>query len=284
LGVLDGKVALITGAARGQGRAHALASAREGARIVAVDVNGAKTTAAFPLATRDEMAQTVAEVEALGGEIEVAIANVRSQSELDGAVAAGIDRFGQIDILIANAGTFSRGRLWEFSEDVWSEMIDVNLSGVWRSIKAVAPHMIERGTGSIVVTSSIFGFETSPNYGHYVAAKHGCIGLVKNFALELGPYGIRCNSVATATVSTPMVNNQEVWNMTAGHDHGTPEDLLSRSRKLFALRGTTVMEPEVVAEAVLFLNSPAAAKITGVTLPVDGGHLVLPGINLNPVL
>lgn len=161
---------------------------------------------------------------------------MRNQDQLDAAVAAGIAEFGKIDVLIANAGIWTRAPFWEMTEDSWQDMMDVNLTGVWKSAKAVAPHMIERLSGSIVITSSVNGLEPGPAYAHYVAAKHGVIGLMKNIALELAPYGIRCNSINPGAILTPMTNHQGAWDMFAGHDGRTPEEMIEGGYHFHALR------------------------------------------------
>ena len=172
---------------------------------------------------------------------------------------------------------------WELTEDEWDEMIGVNLTGVWKSAKAVAPHMIERQSGSIVITSSTNGLEPGLNYAHYVAAKHGVIGLMKNIALELAPYGIRCNSINPGAIRTPMTDHQGAWDMFAGHSGGTEQDMIEGGHTFTALKGTSFMDPQVIADTALYLNSGLAAKVTGVTIPVDAGHLILTGINPAPV-
>ncbi|MGY1714743.1 mycofactocin-coupled SDR family oxidoreductase [Geodermatophilus nigrescens] len=283
MGMLDGKVALITGGARGQGRAHATTCAREGADVVLVDIADQLETVPYRMATQDDLAETVRQVEALDRRALAVTADVRSQEQLDGAVAQGLAEFGQIDILLANAGIWTQGAFWELSDQSWDEMIGVNLTGVWRSAKAVAPHMIERQTGSIVITSSVNGLEPGANYAHYVAAKFGVVGLMKNIALELAPHGIRCNSVHPGAIRTPMTDHQGAWDMFAGHEGGTEADLVEGGYGFHALKGTTFMDPQVIADTALYLNSDLAAKVTGVTIPVDAGHMVLPGVNTAPV-
>ncbi len=283
MGLLDGKVALITGGARGQGRAHALVSAREGANVVVVDIADQMGSVPYAMARPGDLDETVRQVEALGRRAIAVAADVRSSEELDAAVAQGIAELGQIDILIANAGIWTQARFWELTDDQWDETIAVNLTGVWRSVKAVTPHMIERQAGSIVITSSIAGIETGKDYAHYVASKHGVLGLMKNVAMELAPYGIRCNAVCPGAINSPMTNNPHAWNRLAGHEGGSEEDYLKGGSHYSALKGTSFMAPEVIANAALFLNCELAAKVTGVTLPVDGGHLVLDRINVNPV-
>ncbi|HEX2074048.1 MAG TPA: mycofactocin-coupled SDR family oxidoreductase [Geodermatophilus sp.] len=283
MGMLDGKVALITGGARGQGRAHATTCAREGADVILVDIADQMETVPYAMATKEDLDETVRQVEALDRRALAVTADVRSQEQLDEAVGRGLAEFGQIDILIANAGIWTQGAFWELSEQAWDEMIGVNLTGVWKSAKAVAPHMIERQTGSIVITSSINGLEPGMNYAHYVAAKHGLVGLMKNIALELAPHGIRCNSVHPGAIKTPMTDHQGAWDMFAGHEGGTEADMIEGGYSFHALKGTTFMSPQVIADTALYLNSDLAAKVTGVTIPVDAGHMILPGINTAPV-
>jgi SDR family mycofactocin-dependent oxidoreductase len=282
MGMLDGKVALITGGSRGQGRAHALTCAREGADVIIVDIADQLSTVPYAMARQDDLDETAKQVEALDRRILALKGDVRDQSQLDAAVAQGIAEFGQIDILIANAGIWTTAPFWELTEDQWDEMIGVNLTGVWKSAKAVAPHMIERQTGSIVITSSTNGIEPGLNYAHYVAAKHGVIGLMKNIALELAPYGIRCNSINPGAIRTPMTDHQGAWDMFAGHPGGTEADLIEGGYHFTALKGTSFMDPQVIADTALYLNSGLAAKVTGVTIPVDAGHLILTGVNATP--
>jgi NAD(P)-dependent dehydrogenase (short-subunit alcohol dehydrogenase family) len=142
--------------------------------------------------------------------------------------------------------------------------------------------MIARGSGSIVITSSINGLEPGPNYAHYVSAKHGVLGLMKNIALELAPYGIRCNAISPGAINTPMTNNQNSWDMVAGHPGGSEADMLNGGYHYAALKGTSFMDPQVIADTALYLNSDLAAKVTGVTIPVDAGHLLLTHINVAP--
>ncbi|PKZ66030.1 SDR family mycofactocin-dependent oxidoreductase [Gordonia terrae] len=283
MGLLDGKTVLITGGARGQGRAHALTSAREGADVILLDITRQLDSVEYPLATADDMTETVRQVEALDRRALTFDADVRDQTQLDDAVAAGIAEFGKIDVLIANAGIWTRAPFWEMSEQMWSDMMDVNLTGVWKSTKAVAPHMIERQSGSIVITSSVNGLEPGMNYAHYVATKHGVIGLMKNIALELAPHGIRCNSINPGAIRTPMTDQQGAWDMFAGHEGGTPDDLIEGGYHFHALKGHSFMPPEVIANTALYLNSDLAASVTGVTIPVDAGHLLLTGVNQEPV-
>jgi len=283
MGLLDGKVALITGGARGQGRAHALVSAKEGADVVLVDIADQIASVPYRMATQDDLAETVRQVEALDRRAIAVTADVRSQQQMDDAVARGIAEFGKIDILIANAGIWTQAPFWEITDEAWEDMIGTNLTGVWKSAKAIAPHMIERGSGSIVITSSVNGLEPGPDYAHYVSSKHGVIGLMKNIALELAPHGIRCNSINPGAIKTPMTDHQGAWDMFAGHEGGTEADMLAGGYHFHALKGMTFLPPEVIANTALYLNSELAAAVTGVTIPVDAGHMLLTGFNQAPV-
>jgi SDR family mycofactocin-dependent oxidoreductase len=283
MGLLDGKVVLVTGGARGQGRAHAVVSAKEGADVAVVDIADQVGSVNYKMALTSDLDETVRQVEAVGRRVLSRVADVRNQGQLDDAVAATIQAFGKIDILIANAGIWTQGPFWELTEEQWADMIDVNLSGVWRAAKAVAPHMIANTSGSIVVISSVNGLEPGLNFSHYASAKHGVIGLMKNIALELAPYGVRCNAISPGAILTPMTDHQEAWDMFAGHPGGTEEEMIAGGRHYGALKGTTFLPPEVIANAALFLNSAMGATITGVTLPVDAGHLLLTGMNMTPV-
>jgi SDR family mycofactocin-dependent oxidoreductase len=283
MGMLDGKVALITGAARGQGRAHAVTCAREGADVIVVDINEQMETVRYAMATTDDLAETVRQVEALDRRAVSMTADVRDQAQLDAAVSRGIAELGQLDILIANAGIWALAPFWKLTEQQWDEMLGVNLTGVWKSAKAVTPHMIERQSGSIVITSSVNGLEPGANYAHYVTSKHGLIGLMRNIALELAPHNIRCNAINPGAILTPMTDHQRAWDQFAGHPGGTRENLLEGGRHYHALKGASFLDPQVIADTALYLNSDLAATVTGVTIPVDAGHMILPGYNHAPV-
>lgn len=286
MGMLEGKVALITGGSRGQGRAHAITCAKEGADVVIIDTLDQIGSVSYDMAQQDDFDETIRQVEALDRRIVSIVGDVRNQEDLDRAVSEGIAEFGQIDILIANAGIFSLAPAHEMTEEMWNDMIDVNLTGVWKSAKAVLPHMMERKTGSIVITSSINGIEPGMNYAHYCSSKYGVIGLMETLALEYAQYGIRVNSVHPGTILTPMTNWPGAWDMMAGkgEGQGTEADLMAAGHSFSALANTGFMEPQRIADAALFLNSPLAEKITGIKVPVDAGHLIQPGYNPNPVI
>jgi SDR family mycofactocin-dependent oxidoreductase len=283
MNLLDNKVALITGAAHGQGRAHAVASARNGADIVLFDAPGQLSTVPYGMGTRSGLDETAALVEKEGRRAVVVTGDVRSQADLDSAVAAGLSTFGGIDILIANAGIWYTTPLQDLTEDQWAQTIDTNLGGVWRSVKAVAPHMIERQAGSIVLVASINGLESGPGYAHYAASKHGVLGFMKSAAVELGTHGIRVNALCPGPTRTPMTDHQDAWDLFHGGPGGTPADMYDAGYNFMALKGVNWLEPEDQADVALFLNSDLARRITGAALQCDAGHLVLPGHNHNPV-
>jgi SDR family mycofactocin-dependent oxidoreductase len=284
MGLLDGKSVMITGAARGQGRAHAVLSAEHGADVIALDINEPIHSVSYGMATDEDMAETVDQVKAAGGRILALTADVRSQDQLDHVVTRGIDEFGKIDCLIINHGICGYGRFWELSENQWDDMVAINLTGVWKSAKAVAPHMIARESGSIVITSSMLGIDGNQLLAHYASAKHGTLGLMKCIAAELGRYGIRCNAILPGATLTPMTDHQENWNLMAGNDQGTSEIASAAAHHISVLKGTGWMDPVQLARAALFLNSELAEKVTGLAMQVDAGCTVLPRFNPSPVM
>lgn len=280
---LAGRVALVTGAARGQGRAHAELLAREGADVVVVDVDADLGTVPYGLATAADLAETARLVEAQDRRVLACTADVRSDEQLAAAVAEALARFGRIDVLVANAGVFSPGSVAGLDDRTFTDVLDVDLLGVWRSMKAVVPHMVERGSGSLVLVSSVNGLVGNAAAPHYAAAKHGVLGLMKSAALELGPRGIRVNAVCPGLVDTPMTNWPGLYDRMAGHPGGTRADFESSALHYGVLRAQGALAPEAVAEAVVWLASDRAGGITGQALAVDAGHTVLPGYNPAPV-
>jgi (+)-trans-carveol dehydrogenase len=276
LGKLEGKVAFITGAARGQGRSHAIRLAAEGADIIAVDLCGQIGTVPYPMSTPDDLAETVKEVEALDRRIVAAQADVRDYGALKAALDDGVARLGRLDIVAANAGIFSFGTLDELSETAWQDMIDTNLTGVWHAAKAAIPHLRAAGGGAIILTSSALGLEGMLNVGHYVAAKHGVVGLMRTLALELAPDMIRVNSLHPTTVNTGMVQNAATYAMIAGdlpEAERTPRVVAERFQTSNALP-IPYVEPIDISNALLWLASDEARYVTGVTLPIDAGELI----------
>jgi (+)-trans-carveol dehydrogenase len=270
-GRVEGKVAFITGAARGQGRSHAIRLAEEGADIIAVDICQQLDTVPYAMATPDDLAETVKRVEALDRRIVATQADVRDYGALKGALDAGVAELGRLDIVCANAGIFSFSTE-ELDEPMWKDMIDVNLTGVWHTTKAAVPHLVEGGRGgSIVLTSSTAGLMGFANFAHYVSAKHGVVGLMRTLALELAPHMIRVNSVHPTSVDTDMIQNKATYDLFAPDlENPTREQVGERFQALNALPIRWV-EPRDISNAVLFLASDEARYITGVTLPVDAG-------------
>jgi (+)-trans-carveol dehydrogenase len=272
-GRVEGKVAFVTGAARGQGRAHAVRLAQEGADIIAIDICKQIDSVQIPLSTPEDLAATADLVKNAGGRVHTAEVDVRDYDMLKAAVDAGVEEFGRLDIIVANAGIGNGGQtLDKTSEGDWDDMIAVNLSGVWKTVKAGVPHILagERG-GSIVLTSSVGGLKAYPHTGHYVAAKHGVVGLMRTFAVELGAKNIRVNSVHPTNVNTPLFMNEGTMKLFRPDlENPGPDDMKVVGEFMHTLPIGWV-EPEDIANAVLFLASDEARYITGVTLPVDGG-------------
>jgi (+)-trans-carveol dehydrogenase len=272
-GRVAGKVALISGAARGQGRAHAVRLAQEGADIIAVDLCQQIDSVPYGLATPADMEQTVREVEALDRRIIPAAADVRDFGGLRAAVDDGVDRLGQLDIVAANAGIFSFGALADLDAHAWQDVIDTNLTGVWHTAKATIPHLRRNRGGSIVITSSMGGLKALANTGHYVAAKHGLVGLMRTLALELASDRIRVNSVHPTTVNTTMIHNPAVYELFAPDlaAEDRTEDVLAPRFQLLNALPVPWVEPVDISNAVLWLASDESRYVTGVTLPVDAG-------------
>jgi (+)-trans-carveol dehydrogenase len=272
-GRVEGKVAFITGAARGQGRAHAVRLAQEGADIIAIDICKQVDSVQIPLSTPEDLAETAEMVKGHNRRIYTAELDVRDYDALKAAVDAGVEQLGRLDIIVANAGIGNGGAtLDKTSELDWTDMIDINLGGVWKTVKAGVPHILAGGRGgSIILTSSVGGLKAYPHTGHYVAAKHGVVGLMRTFAVELGAQNIRVNSVHPTNVNTPLFMNEGTMKLFRPDlENPGPEDMKVVGQLMHTLPIGWV-EPEDIANAVLFLASDEARFITGVTLPVDGG-------------
>jgi SDR family mycofactocin-dependent oxidoreductase len=280
MGVLEGKVAFITGAARGQGRSHALRLAEEGADVIALDVcDDAVETVGYALGRADELDETVAEVEARGRRAVKGVADVRDLEQVQAVVDAGLAELGRIDIVCANAGIGSWALAWEMTAQQWKDMIDVNLTGVFNATRAALPSMVERDEGgSVVLTSSTAGLIGYAHTAHYTAAKHGVIGLMKVLAQELGPHRIRVNAVCPTTVNTPLVVNDATFRLFAPElPQPTADDVREPFAALNMLPDVPWIEPEDVSEAVVWLCSDAARYVTGISLPIDAGNTVKKG-------
>lgn len=280
---LGGKVALVTGAARGMGRAAAVKFAEEGAKVIAVDLGAQIPGVPYAVGDPADLEETINLVRKAGSDAIAQVADVRDQAQLDTAVANGIKAFGQIDVAVANAGIVHYGDVWALTEEEWNLTLDINTNGVWRTAKAVAPHMIERLSGTIIVTSSINGRVAMKRMAHYVTSKHAVLGLVKSLAYELGPYNIRVNAILPGAIHTPMTDNPYQGEYTTGNPDTEWEDRIEGLRPLNLLRGRTILPASAIADAMCFLASDEAAHVSGVELPVDAGHLILPGVNPDPV-
>lgn len=272
MGRVSGKVALITGAARGQGRAHAVRLAEEGADIVAVDVCGPVDTVEYPLPTPEDLVHTAKLVEEHDRRVRTHEVDVRDFGGLQGVVADTVEEFGGIDVLVANAGIFSVGRIWEITEEQWRSVLDVNLTGVWNTAKAAIPAMIEGGRGgSIILTSSMAGLLALPNIGHYVTAKHGVVGLMRALAVELAPYNIRVNTVNPTTVDTDMIHNDMAYKLFMPGVENPSREMLAEGLPGLHSLNTPWIETADVSNMILFLASDEARYITGTTQMIDAG-------------
>lgn len=274
-GPLDGRVAFITGAARGQGRAHAVRLASEGADIIAIDVCAAvDDTITYAPATAEDLAETVRAVESAGGKVLAREVDIRDLAAQQQVVADGIEQFGRLDIVVANAGVLSWGRIFEMSPEQWDTVVDVNLNGTWRTIRAAVPAMIEAGNGgSIIVVSSSAGLKATPGNGHYAASKHGLVALTNGLALEVGEYGIRVNSIHPYSIDTPMIEPEamaEIFTKYPSYLHSfAPMPLRPAGNGSQGL--ATFMTVEEVADVVAWLAGDGSATLSGSQIAVDRG-------------
>jgi SDR family mycofactocin-dependent oxidoreductase len=275
-GPLEGRVAFITGAARGQGRAHAIRLANDGADIIAIDVcRPISDTITYPMGTSEELAETVQAVEAAGRKVLAREVDIRDLAAQQKVVADGVEQFGRLDIVVANAGVLTWGRMFEMSEEQWDIVIDVNLNGSWRTIRAAVPAMIEAGNGgSIIIVSSSAGLKATPGNGHYSASKHGLVALTNALAIEVGEYGIRVNSIHPYSIETPMVEKEAMMELFTKF----PQFIHSFSPMPYhpinhqGKKGLQeFMEPEEVSDVVAWLASDGSATISGSQIAVDRG-------------
>lgn len=252
MGRLDGKVAAVTGAARGMGRAHAVALAREGADVLISDVGAPISSAEYDLATPGDLDETAELVRVEGRRVLAMQADVRREEELRAWIDAGVRNFGRLDVAVANAGITGYAPAHQLTETAWDETIDVNLKGAWLTAKVAIPYLINAGGGSIVFISSGLGLKGLPEAGHYAAAKHGVVGLMRSLALELAPHWIRCNTVHPAGTNTPMAHNQMHYSRFAGGRAGaTLADVIDVYESIAALP-IPWTEPEDIANAVVW--------------------------------
>lgn len=271
MGQLDGKVAVITGAGRGQGRAHAVTLAAEGASIVAVDIAAQSIASVpFPLATKEELDETVRLVEAAGGNCIGVVADIRDTAQVNGVVDETLRRFGRLDILVANAGVCYSSPLDEMTDEAWDDMIDTNLSGTFKTLRAAVKPMKAQGFGRIVVVSSMTGRHGTGNLAHYSSSKFGVIGLAKSLALEVAKQGITVNVMCPTSVDTPMVHNEANYRLFCPDiENPTIDDVRPRFAALNPI-GVPWIEPELFSRAILFLVTDPGI-ITGAVLEVGAG-------------
>ncbi|MFI6365663.1 mycofactocin-coupled SDR family oxidoreductase [Nocardia sp. NPDC050630] len=276
-GRVDGKVAFITGAARGQGRSHAVRLAQEGADIIAIDVcKPVGGSGGIPASTPDDLAETADLVKGLGRRIITAEVDVRDFDSLRAIVDSGVEQLGRLDIIVANAGIGIGGATLDQTDAKdWDAVIDINLSGVWKTVKAGVPHLLSGGRGgSIILTSSVAGLKAHQNIGHYVSAKHGVVGMMRSFAVELGRHRIRVNTVHPTNVNTPMFMNDSTLRLFRPDlENPGPDDLAVVAQQMHVLPVGWV-EPVDISNAVLFLASDEARYVTGLPMTVDAGSML----------
>ena len=272
-GRVAGKIAVVTGAARGIGRACALRLAEEGADVALLDIGRAVETVPYEGAAASQLEESAAAVRAMGRRAETFIVDVRDAAALAEAARETVARLGRIDILIAAAGIDSWGAAWELTEDQWQAMIDVNLTGVWKTAKAVAPIMAAQRSGAMVFIGSVLSHRANKDFAHYTAAKHGVLGLTRAFALELAPSMVRVNEVDPTAVATDMIMNQRYIDRMIGHEGATMDEVTERYLKWNQMPVPWV-EPVDIANAALFLASDEARYITGESLLVDLGAML----------
>jgi len=266
---MAGKVVFITGAARGQGRSHAVRLAEEGADIIGVDLCADVPTVAYPGATPADLAETVKQVEALDRRMIAGQADVRDPARLRAVLDAAVGELGKLDGVVANAGISGMATAAEMTAEMWGTMIDINLTGVWNTCQAALPHLSEGG--SIVITSSTAGLRTGGNIAHYAAAKHGVVGIMRSLANELAPRRIRVNTVHPTNVNTDMLHNDALYQVFRPDlENPGVDDAIPAFTRFNAIPVPWV-EPRDISNAVLFLLSDEARYVTSATLPVDAG-------------
>ncbi|MCV7370016.1 SDR family mycofactocin-dependent oxidoreductase [Mycolicibacterium duvalii] len=272
-GRVEGKVAFITGAARGQGRSHAIKLAEEGADIIAIDVCKNVDHVQLELASPGDLLETKERVEALGRRIVIDEVDVRDLDALQRVVDRGVAELGRLDIILANAGIGNGGQTVEaIDEAVWQTMMDINLTGVWKTVKVGIPHIVAGGRGgSIVLTSSVAGLKAYPQMSQYVSAKHGVVGLMRSCAVELAPHMIRVNSVHPTHVNSPMVMNDETFRMFRPDLENPGPDDIAPLCQMFHSMPRPWVEIEDITNAVLFFASDESRYVTGVSMPIDLG-------------
>jgi (+)-trans-carveol dehydrogenase len=274
MGKLDGKVAFITGAGRGQGRSHALKLAEECADIIAVDICAPIASVPYEMSSEADLAETAKLVEALDRRIVTRKADVRDRASVETAVRDGVSELGRLDIVVANAGIWSTAPFVDMSDEMYHDMIDVQMHGPYNTCKATVPILLEQGTGgSIVIISSTAGMRGFLNQVHYNMGKHAVVGLMRSLANELAPHFIRANTIHPSSVFSKMIDNEAIWSAFApGVENPTVADF-GDTFTAMNLLPIPWMEPVDISNAVAWLASDESRYVTGVTLPVDAGYL-----------
>jgi len=271
-GPLAGQVAVVTGAARGQGRSHALALAREGASVIALDACAPIATVPYPLPAKEDLEDTAEQVRALGAQVIHGVVDVRDLAGMERFVSDAVATLGRLDIVCANAGISTPSPTLTMTEEAWQTTIDINLTGVWKTCRATVPHVIAGGRGgAVIITSSSATAMISKNIAHYTASKHGLIGFMRVLAKELAPHRIRVNTLHPTGVRTPMIFNEPMYRLFRPDlENPGPEDFESAARSHHAL-GVSSVDPEDVSAAVIYLASAAGRYVTGSTFMLDAG-------------
>jgi SDR family mycofactocin-dependent oxidoreductase len=270
--LLANQVAVVTGAARGQGRSHALALAAEGASIIALDACAPIASVPYPLSTKEDLEDTAEQVRALGVPVIHGVADVRDLAGMERFVSDAVATLGRLDIVCANAGISTPSPTLTMTEETWQTTIDINLTGVWKTCKATVPHIIAGGRGgAVIITSSAATAMISANIAHYTASKHGLIGFMRVLAKEVAPHRIRVNTLHPAGVRTPMILNEPMYRLFRPDlENPGREDFEAAARTHNAL-GISYVEPEDVSAAVVYLASAAGRYVTGSTFTIDAG-------------
>ena len=278
MGRVEGKVALVTGAARGQGRSHAVRLADEGADVILLDVCEDMATIPYPLGTEDELQETAEAVEKLDRRAVWAKVDIRNAEHLNEVVSEAVAELGGLDIVSAGAGVCGFGQVLDLTVEEWKEQIDVNLTGAFNTAKATIPHILAHGRGgSVIFTASTCGLEAVQGIGHYNASKHGVVALTKTLAIELGPRRVRVNALCPTNVATPMVQNDTTWKLffpdvenPSQADAEAPNSIV---RQMHVIPIPWV-EPEDISAGLLYLASDDSRYVTGTTLVIDAGRLL----------
>lgn len=271
----ENRTVFITGAARGMGRSHALTFAREGAKLVLCDACRQYNSVPYPLPQFQDLTTLAHEIEQMGRPVIAQQVDVTDLAGMQALANHAQQEFGAIDVVVANAGLYSFAPSWELSEEQWDETVNVDLKGVWIACKVCIPAMIARRSGKIICIASTAGFKGMANLAHYVAAKHGVIGLMKTLAIELAPHDINVNAVCPTSVDTTMCRNQALYDVFAGGPgpQATYEHMLALMNQMNLFPDRDLLPPEAISAAVLWLASDEARHLTGCALPVDAGYL-----------